>query len=145
MKQKKLIGSLIFLVCLILGTILIIIYNNKTQTQKPIEKKETQKETIIYNPNITEEKNIDNIIFKDIECSYDGFYSLLTYKIINKTNNTINLGEYEIVVKDKDNNILANISPSITEDLKPNEEIETGNAIDIDLSNATSMELIIEK
>lgn len=143
MKKKIIIGLIIFLICLIIISGLIIISNN--QNQKPSEETNQNEETIKYNTNLTEEKNIDNIIFTDIECSYDGFYSLLTYKIINKTNETINLEEYEIIVKDKDNNILANISPSITEALNPNEEIETGNTIDIDLSNATSMELVIEK
>ncbi|MCI6265923.1 MAG: hypothetical protein MR598_03640 [Erysipelotrichaceae bacterium] len=141
MKKKKIAGIII----LILGIIIVkILYNPQKEKNTSIQES-TQNETVEYNnnPQITEEKNINNIIFTDIKCSYDGTYSLLTYKIINKTNQTIKLEEYEIIIKDKNNNILANISPSISQELKPQDEIETGNAIDIDLREAYSLELVI--
>lgn len=145
-KQKKLSKKNIYitLICLLIITIISLIifklfYHTKNTSTTSTNTNESQiTETSI---NI-EDKTINNILFSDIQYSYDGNYSLLTYKITNNSTETINLEEYEIIIKDKDNNIIANISTNITHEIKPTETIETGNAIDIDLKSMYTLELI---
>ena len=132
--SKKIISILILGLILIITVSIIIIKSN--QNNKPIENKDNE---IIENK--IKDKLIDNVLFSDIDYSFDGNISLLTYKITNQSSKTINLEEYEIIIKDKDNNILAIISPSILESINPNETIETENAIDIDLKDMKTLEL----
>lgn len=132
--SKKIISILILGLILIITVSIITIKSNNNN--EPIENKDNK---IIENK--IEDKLIDNILFSNIDYSFDGNISLLTYKITNQSSKTINLEEYEIIIKDKDNNILAIISPSILESIKPNETIETENAIDIDLKDMKTLEL----
>ena len=97
------------------------------------------------NENVVKDKEINGILFTDIQCSYDGENSILTYKIINNTTEVINLKEYEVIVKDKDGATLAMIEPNLDQEIKPGESFDTGNAINIDLSSAYSMELNLNK
>ena len=97
------------------------------------------------NENVVKDKEINGILFTDIQCSYDGENSILTYKIVNNTTEVINLKEYEVIVKDKDGATLAMIEPNLDQEIKPGESFDTGNAINIDLSSAYSMELNLNK
>lgn len=128
----------ILLIIVIIGGVIFILFNNK----------DTNNNNDNISNNNNEEKdeyNVNNILFTDINCEFDGNYSLLTYKIINKRNEVVDLSNYEIIVRDKDDNILANIAPSITNKLMPGEEFDTGNAIDNNLCNLyDSLELVIE-
>lgn len=144
MKSKKTLIGIIILCILIITIISIIFLTNNNQEQPSKETKPTQDE-LKYNvkEDITKDKLINNILFSDIECTFDGNTSLLTYKITNQGTEAISLDEYEITIKDKNNNILAIISPNIIKKIKPNETIETGNAIDIDLTQAYKIELTL--
>ena len=73
-----------------------------------------------------------------------GEYSIINYTIVNNTKETINLKEYEVIIKDKDGTILAIISPNLDENIEPGKTRDTGNAINIDLTKAYSMELNLE-
>lgn len=142
-KGKAIIG-IVVLVVLLLGFIGVkVFYDYKNNANKDTEQK---KETPIkYNTNegVVQDKDIGGITFTNITCKYDGTYSVLEYTITNHTDQDINLGEYEIIVKDKQGNILANIAPTLDYNLKVEESYDTGNAIDIDLSDAYSIELVL--
>ena len=107
----------------------------------------SQNENIIYtdNKDIISDKNIGDVTFTNIECSFDGFNSLLTYTITNNSKNNIILGNYELIVKDKDDNILAIMVPGDTKELKPTETIDIENVINIDLTKASKLELNLSK
>lgn len=98
---------------------------------------------IIYNENedVIGDKKLGNVSFTNIECSFDGFNSLLTYTITNNGKDSIILSDYELIVKDKDNNILAIMVPGDTSELKSKESLDIGNAIDINLTKASKLEL----
>lgn len=143
-KKTKIIPLLLLLVLIIFILIISIKFFTKPQTTKTpkpetntIEKKNT-------NEKVVEDKIVNNLKFTNINCVYDGNYSIITYKIINTGTTTIKLSEYELIVKDKDNNIITNIMPDIDKELKPNEEYETGNTINMDLSKAYSIEVSID-
>jgi len=141
MKEKKkiIIAGGILLLLVIIAILLVFLNKDK---KIPIDEIRTPDE-IQYNNNeqVIGDKEINNITFTNIECSYDGNNSLLTYTITNKTKETINLGEYEITIKDKDGNILAILAPNLDQDIAPNASYDTGNSINIDLTKAYSIEL----
>lgn len=145
--KGKIIIGVILLIILFIGIISITIFlNNKNNTTNDTNTNTNKNnETIKNNTNkgVVEDKEIDGITFTNIKCTYDGSYSILKYTITNHNNQDINLGEYEIVVKDKDGNVLANIAPTLDYTLKKEEAYDTENIIDIDLSTAFSIELII--
>lgn len=139
---------LIIIVCIVMIIISIVIgvvsYNLGKKSIPKVKKEEEP--TIKYNTNeeIVKDKEINGILFTNIECAYDGNISLITYTIKNNTGETINLKEYDINIKDKEGNLLAIMSPNLDKEIAPGESFDTGNSIDIDLSNAYSMELNLD-
>ena len=133
------------IVMIIVSSIIGIVAYNLGKTSIPKEKKQ-EESTIKYNTNeeVVKDKEINGILFTNIECSYDGNISLITYTIKNNTGETINLKEYEVNIKDKKGNILAIMSPNLDKDIAPGDSFDTGNAINIDLSEAHSMELNLD-
>jgi hypothetical protein len=51
------------------------------------------------------------------------------------------LDDYEIVVKDSTGEVLAIMVPGVSGELKPGDDVDTGNSIDIDLSDVSDIEL----
>jgi hypothetical protein len=99
---------------------------------------------LVYNKNesFLEQQNIDGILFKDIECSYDGKESLIKYVVVNNTNKKIFLSNYDILVKDKNKKPLVKIAAGFGQSIEPKEEIKQSNSVvGIDLSDAYYMEL----
>ena len=98
----------------------------------------------IYNKNETfnQSQEKDGISFKNIKCYYDGNESLISYTISNHTDTNIDLKNYEIYVKDKNDKVISNIFINTNITLTPNEEKKIENrVIGKDLSNAYKMEL----
>ncbi len=142
-KQKKSKWFLIIfslLIVFVVGiTVFMVFFSDK--------KNETLTDDGYSNTNkkFVEDKDVDGILFTNIKCSYDGNNSLITYTIVNHTKEVVNIVDYDVMIRDKNGNILAVISPNLDYDLKPEESYDTGNAIDIDVSNAYSMELLLDE
>ena len=96
-----------------------------------------------YNTNkkFLEDRKIESLTFSDIECSYDGSDSGLTYTIINHSDTTVHLSEYEIVIKDEKGNVLATINPNYDYDLPAGEKFKTTNSVSVDLTKAVSLDI----
>ena len=141
-KINPLLIPIIIIIILIIGFKLLPTQKKENKTN--LSKETTTIEKHNTNEKVIEDKTINNIKFTDIDCVYDGNYSIITYKIINTGNTTVNLSEYELIVKDKEGNIITNILPDIDKNLQPNEEYETGNTINMDLSKAYSIEIQID-
>ena len=132
-KNKKIMIALVLLLILIVALTAILI-NNKSD------------DGLIYNKNksFVKEQNIKGIVFKDIKCTYNGKDSIISYTMINKTKKDIYLNNYDIIVKDKDNNKLTKIVAGVTQTIKPKEEVTMSNQIvGVDLTDAYYMELIV--
>ena len=133
----------VIIIIILLGLIIWITFI-KVNTSNNEPKKEEPKIKYNTNENVVKDKEINGILFTNIKCSFDGEYSIINYTIVNNTKETINLKEYEVIIKDKDGTILAIISPNLDEDIEPGKTRDTGNAINIDLTKAYSMELNLE-
>lgn len=135
--MKKIVICIIILIILSSASLgMFFLKSHSTE----IENKKPPKEEVT----LTKTQLINGIKFTNIECNYNGYDYLIEYTIINTTNERINLTEYELIIKDKNNEVLANISPSLEISLAPNESYHTGNSINIDLSAADSIEIITE-
>lgn len=124
---------IIILVLIIIIVLAFILANNNTPN-----------DGLTYNKNrsFTKVQKIKGIKFKNIKCTFDGKNSLISYTIINDTDKTIYLNNYDIIVKDKNKVQLTKIVANIDQPLKPREKEEMANqVIGKDLSNAYYMEL----
>ncbi len=94
------------------------------------------------NKNFIKKQKVDGIVFKNIKCTYDGNNSLISYTMVNETKKDIYLDNYDIIVKDKNNEKLTKISAHVTQTFKSNESVEMANqVVGVDLTDAYSMEL----
>lgn len=138
MKKKLIIMGVILLIIFIVAVIFIFGYDsNKNNTTNNDIKEVVNKKNI-------EEKNINGIVFTNITSEYNGSISLLEYTIINKTNEVVNLGEYEIIIKNENGYVIANMVGFLDQDIQPNEEVQTANTININLNDAASIELVLD-
>lgn len=142
--MKKKVVLIILSILFLIGIILSILFFSNNQEDKINDDKDNEI-TDNISKELTKDQIINNISFTNIKCSFQGNYYLLEYTITNQNNDRVNIGEYELIVKDKDNNIIANIAPYLDIELNPNESYSTGSAIDIDLTNASSMEFVISE
>ena len=94
------------------------------------------------NKNFVKKQKVDGIVFKNIKCIYDGNNSLISYTMVNETKKDIYLDNYDILVKDKNNEKLTKISAHVTQTFKSKESVEMANqVVGVDLTDAYSMEL----
>lgn len=94
------------------------------------------------NKNFIKKQKVDGIVFKNIKCTYDGSNSLISYTMVNETKKDIYLDNYDIIVKDKNNEKLTKISAHVTQTFKSKELVEMANqVVGVDLTDAYSMEL----
>lgn len=134
-KIKKIYIIIICLICLLMffGLIKLIGSNSKEVD-----------DNLIYNKNksFIKHQKINGIAFKDINCTYDGKNSLITYTIINETNKDIYLSNYDVIIRDKNKQIITKIVASYSENIPPKKKISMANSvIGVNLSNAYYMEL----
>ncbi len=101
---------------------------------------------ITYNKNESfQQKQVKNdLTFDNIKCSYDGKDSLISYTITNETDKEINMKNYEVLVKDENDNVITRIFINFNGKLAPREKKEALNSVlNTDLTNAKKMELNI--
>ena len=134
--MNKLNKKYLLIIGIIVLIILIICISRCSSNKKD--------EGLKYNTNesFTKEQNKEGIVFKNIKCTYNGEYSDISYTIINETKDTIYLNNYDIIVKDKDNNRLTKIAAHINEKLVPNKSLDwVDRVVGVDLTDAYYMEL----
>lgn len=134
--KNKIIKNILYVV-LILIIVLISIF---------IKNRYTNNNEITYNKNksFVKEQTVKGIVFKDIECTYDGNDSFISYIMVNETNEEIYLNNYDVIVKDKNDNRLTKIAAHVVDTIGPKKSLKMVNKIvGVDLTKAYYMELII--
>ena len=109
-----------------------------------IVKLSTSGDEIVYNKNesFVKTQKVKGIVFKNIECTYDGKDSLISYTMVNDTDKKVYLNKYDVIVKDKDNVRLTKIAPSVKQTLDPKKSLKMANqVVGVDLTKAYYMEL----
>ncbi|MBQ8681313.1 MAG: hypothetical protein IJ509_00155 [Bacilli bacterium] len=91
---------------------------------------------------ITEDKTVNDLAFTNISCDYDEKVSTLKYIISNiSQTEDIVIGKYQIVIYDSKDNLIATIEPNINQKLISGEYYETSSSINLDICNASYMEI----
>ena len=125
--------------CIFFVIIILIVSLNNSNDNKKVN-------GFIWNKNksFLKEQTAKDVTFKNIKCYYDGKESLLSYVVQNRTDKKIYLSSCKIVIRDKNNNIISNIVIDFSREISPKEEFDFKNSVvGVDLSNAYSMELIV--
>ncbi|MBR2678608.1 MAG: hypothetical protein IKE63_04245 [Bacilli bacterium] len=128
-------------IIILLIVIILIIFALIKIVSKP-DKKVTDK--LVYNKNesFIKSQKIDGIVFKNINCSYDGKNSLISYTIVNETKKKINLSNYDVFVKDKKKVIITKIVANVQQELEPKKGVDMANSVvGVDLTDAYYLEL----
>jgi energy-converting hydrogenase Eha subunit H len=141
MSKRKKIMLGISIVLLILLIVVILIFNIASNNNK-----DTEEDVKGYNTNkgIVGDKEVKGITFTDIECKLEEEETLISYKITNTTNKIVNIGEYELVIKDKDGQVLTTVVPNLDYELKSNEVYEMSNSININLEDGYEIEFNLD-
>jgi preprotein translocase subunit SecF len=134
LKKKEKIATIIIIILII--AIVILSYlklNNMINAKNKIQ----------YNTNkeFLQEKNIEGIQFSNFECYYDGEKSTISYDVTNTNANELNLEEYKLLIKDQNNEILFIGDTGAEETISPNIVQKIEFSVDIDLSNASKIEI----
>ena len=136
--NKKII--LVVIAILLIGMLIsLTIIKHNDSSKKP----STEESTIKLNKSsgIIEDRNIDNIIFSDIECSIENGNTTIRYKVTNNNDVSTILGEYNLIFKDKNNNIIGTVYAEDNTSIEPNSYLNITNTATIDLTKATVMEI----
>ena len=124
--NRKLIIALIifiFLVSIISAYCFSIINSNKLNKEKNINESDKGIKDI----------KEESFTFKDIAVEHDDNNSVFTYSIVNDSNEVMHLGEYYLIIKSSDGEIISYIAPNYNIDLEPGEKYEASNTINIKL------------
>ena len=133
-KKKNIILTSILLIILFLITfvVYVIIDNKRTDYNNDIKDG--------YNDALYDEVIIDNINIVIEEIKYDGEFSDISLKLVNNTEGTIMYDFIKLIFKDKDNNIVGELLTYNTGEIESKNSTVLRTSIDIDVSNAVSVE-----
>jgi len=140
LKRKLFITGGLLVVIFIVAVVFIFSYDNINDDTS----NQNNDSNEVINNNITNEQNIGGIVFTNITCEYDGSASILRYTIVNKTNEVVNLGEYELIIKNEDGDVIANVVGYLDQDISPNSEVNNGHSVGINLNNADSIVILLD-
>lgn len=110
-------------------------------------RKPVKSDGLIHNKNksFLKSQKVNGVVFKNVDCTYDGKNSLITYKMVNTTKQKIYLNKYDIVVRNKEGVDITRIVVNSDQYLEPKKEVEMANSVvDTDLSDAYSMDLSLK-
>ena len=111
------------------------------------KKKEETKNDVKTNTeeNVVKDQEVDGLKMTNTSLTITNGISTLVTEVSNNTGSDYQLEEFTIIIKDKDGNVLATI-PGYVGDVIENGSTKTiDSSIDIDLSNASSVEYEIKK
>jgi len=101
-------------------------------------------ETIVDgNENVLEEKVVDGITFTNILFTRESEQSVYVTQVTNNTDKVVTMSTFNIILKDKDGNTVYTLSGYVGGDIQVSQAKVISNTIDMDLSNVTSAEYVI--
>ena len=111
------------------------------------KKKEETKNDVKTNTeeNVVKDQEVDGLKMTNTSLTITNGISTLVTEVSNNTGSDYQLEEFTIIIKDKDDNVLATIPGYVGETIENGSTKTIDSSIDIDLSNATSVEYKIKK
>lgn len=149
--EKKSNKKIIFLIVLFIGLLLslgillfLYVFNKDDNYNKNNNDDVKQLENVVKvntNESINEVKNLNGLTFESTKIVYKNGLSTLTTKVTNNNDYDYTKEIFNIIIKDKNNNIIKNnkddiiLVGSITGGLKSKESRNIVSVIDVDLSS----------
>ena len=111
------------------------------------KKKEETKNDVKTNTeeNVVKDQEVDGLKMTNTSLTITNGISTLVTEVSNNTGSDYQLEEFTIIIKDKTDNVLATIPGYVGETIENGSTKTIDSSIDIDLSNATSVEYEIKK
>lgn len=134
-KRKIFIVIILFLFIIVLGIILFLFVFNKNNKE---DNKVMEQQNIIKqntNESINEVKTLKGLTFESTKIIYQSGSSILTTKVTNNDDVEYTKEIFNIIIKDKDNNIIIRLPGSIAGGISPKESRIITSAVNLDLSS----------
>ena len=111
------------------------------------KKKEETKNDVKTNTeeNVVKDQEVDGLKMTNTSLTITNGISTLVTEVSNNTGSDYQLEEFTIIIKDKNDNVLATIPGYVGETIENGSTKTIDSSIDIDLSNAASVEYKIKK
>lgn len=111
------------------------------------KEKETVKEEIKVNTNkdVIKDQEVDGIKMTNTSMVTTNGLTKLVTSVTNDTDKDYKLDEYMIIIKDKDGKEIVKIPGYVGDTIKAGETRTINSSVDIDLSNAASIEYEVKK
>ena len=90
--------------------------------------------------NINGKQNIEGILFENILFKVDLENVKISTKVKNNNETDFYLENFQMIIKDKNGNILTTLNQTVEENLAANSEVTYNNKYTLNLINATSIE-----
>lgn len=90
--------------------------------------------------NINGKQNIEGILFENILFKVDLENVEISTKVKNNNETDFYLENFQMIIKDKNGNILTTLNQTVEENLAANSEVTYNNKYTLNLINATSIE-----
>ena len=130
------------LIMFMITTLLIVGCGKKKEENKePDKKPETEeKEENISEAGVLPEKEVNGMKFSNASISYVDDMSTFVGEVKNTTNQDIAMDIFEIVLKDKDGNVITSIPAYVTDKLESGKTMPVVATINMDLTNVYDVE-----
>ena len=130
------------LIMFMITTLLIVGCGKKKEENKePDKKPETEeKEENISEAGVLPEKEVNGMKFSNASISYVDDMSTFVGEVKNTTNQDIAMDIFEIVLKDKDGNVITSIPAYVTDKLEAGKTMPVVATINMDLTNVYDVE-----
>lgn len=139
MKEKILIIILIILLVLLVGVSTIYIIFKDDKKNSVGEKKETDY-VIVESDELSKDREFLGLTFSGAKVESNGEISRYYVKITNNTDKDIELSKYNIIFKDKNDNVIGIFVGYVKDVIKAGEFISPMIETSIDLSDAYTLE-----
>lgn len=142
--KKVIIGVVAAIVVIVLAIVLVLAFKGKDEGTA---NNETGKEGPVANTQaeIVKEFEINGLRFSNIAVITEGTTSYLTMDVTNPTNNLIKMKSVDIVMKDKDGNVLTTLLGYFGGEVPAGETRTISSQAEIDLTKAVTKEVTITK
>lgn len=130
------------LIMFMITTLLVVGCGKKKDEDKDSNKEnETEKkEEIVNEAGMLPDKEVNGMKLSNASISFVDDVSTFVGEIKNTTDKTIELDVFEIVLKDKDGNVVTSIPAYVTDKLEPGESFPVVATVNMDLTNVYDVE-----
>lgn len=130
------------LICLLVGTLLLVGCTKNKETEESGNKNnETEEINEVQNEKgMLPDKEVNGLKFTNASISYVDDVSTFVGNVKNSTSNTMELGIFEIILKDKNGDVISTLPAYVSDTIKSDETKQIIATISMDLTNAYDVE-----